>query len=138
MPNVAGLKQSVGAIDRDTLVVLASTGPEFSLLCGEDAFLFPLVLLGATGGITAASHVCTDRFVQMVECGLAGKLDEGRRHHEALLPVIAAGFAEPNPTVFKATLHAQGKIPTPDVRLPLVAASQGSVDACLAAVSAAS
>ena len=61
----------------------------------------------------------------MIECGLAGKVDDGRAHAEALLPVVQACFAEPNPAVFKGVLHAQGRIPTPDVRLPLVAASSG-------------
>ena len=61
----------------------------------------------------------------MIECGLAGKLDDGRAHAEALLPVVQSLFVEPNPAVFKGVLHAQGRIPTPDVRLPLVNASDG-------------
>jgi len=36
-------------------------------------------------------------------------------------------FAEPNPTVIKAVLHAQGRIPTPDVRLPLLPAASDSL-----------
>jgi len=39
--------------------------------------------------------------------------------------------------VFKGVLHAQGKIPTPNVRLPLLDASVASVDAALAAIAAA-
>jgi 4-hydroxy-tetrahydrodipicolinate synthase len=81
--------------------------------------------------------VCTERFVAMTDCGLAGKVDDGRAHAEALLPVVQACFAEPNPAVFKGVLHAQGRIPTPDVRLPLVPASPGSVDAAMAAIEAA-
>ena len=72
----------------------------------------------------------------MIECGLAGKVDDGRAHAEALLPVVQAGFAEPNPAVFKGVLHAHGRIPTPDVRLPLVAASAAALDAAVAAVAA--
>ena len=62
----------------------------------------------------------------MIECGLAGKIDDGRAHAEALLPVVQAAFAEPNPAVFKGVLHAQGRIATPDVRLPLTNASTGA------------
>ena len=80
--------------------------------------------MGGAGTICAAAHVCTERFVAMIECGLAGKVDDGRAHAEALLPVVQAAFAEPNPAVFKGVLHAQGRIPTPDVRLPLVNASR--------------
>ncbi|MFZ4585980.1 MAG: dihydrodipicolinate synthase family protein, partial [Acidimicrobiia bacterium] len=103
-----------------------------------DPFLFPTVLLGGTGAITASGHVCTERFVAMIECGLNGKIEDGRAHHEALLPVVDACFAEPNPSVFKGVLAAQGRIPTADVRLPLLNASDESVAAAVAAVAAAS
>ena len=42
------------------------------MLGGDDAFLFPLVLMGATGAIAASSHLCTRRFVEMIECGRRG------------------------------------------------------------------
>src|SRR5207237_7373962 len=110
---IAGVKQSVGAIDLDTLAVLRDAPRGFNVLSGEDALLYPLVLMGACGGITASSHVCTARFVEMVECGLAGKLEDGRAHAEALLGVVQTGFVEPNPAVFKGVLHAQGRIDSP-------------------------
>jgi 4-hydroxy-tetrahydrodipicolinate synthase len=133
-PNVIGVKQAVGGIDEGTLRVLAEAPAEFALLGGDDPFLFPQVLMGGTGAICASAHVCTERFVAMIECALAGKVDEGRAHHEALLPVVAACFAEPNPAVFKGVLHAQGLIPTPDVRLPLTNASPRAVEVAIAAV----
>ncbi len=102
------------------------------MLGGEDPFLFPLVVMGGAGAICASAHVCTERFVAMIECALAGKLDDGRAHAEALLPVVQSLFAEPNPAVFKGVLHAQGRIPTPDVRLPLLNASDEAVQASLA------
>ena len=48
-----------------------------------------------------------------------------------LSTLSAALFAEPNPTVIKAVLHAQGRIPTPAVRLPLLPAQPGSADTAL-------
>jgi 4-hydroxy-tetrahydrodipicolinate synthase len=108
------------------------------VLGGDDAFLLPTVLMGGAGTICATAHVCTERFVQMVECGLAGKVDEGRHHHDALLPVVQTGFAEPNPAVWKGVLHAQGRIATPDVRMPMANASTAAVDRCLAAIDRAS
>jgi 4-hydroxy-tetrahydrodipicolinate synthase len=136
-PNVIGVKQAVDGIDLATLEILADAPSDFAVLGGDDPYLLPTVLLGGAGAICASAHVCTDRFVQMIECGLAGKVDEGRAHHEALLPVVKACFAEPNPAVFKAVLHAQGRIPTPDLRLPLLAAGDAARDAALAAVDAA-
>jgi 4-hydroxy-tetrahydrodipicolinate synthase len=136
-PNIAGVKQAQAALDAETLEILARAPREFSVLGGEDTLLFPLMLMGGAGTISAAAHVCTTRFVAMIECGLVGKVEDGRAHAEALLPVVQACFAEPNPTVFKGVLHAQGRIPTPDVRLPLVHASQAAVDRALGAIAAA-
>ena len=136
-PKVAGVKQAVGALDTDTLEILAGAPRDFSLLGGDDSFLLPTVLMGGAGAICASAHVCTERFVALTDCGLAGKVDDGRAHAEALLPITQTCFAEPNPAVFKGVLHAQGRIPTPELRLPLVPASKASVDAALAAVEAA-
>jgi 4-hydroxy-tetrahydrodipicolinate synthase len=137
VPNIAGVKQALPSLDAETLEILARAPREFSVLGGEDTVLFPLTLMGGAGTISAAAHLCTNRFVAMIECGLAGKVDDGRTHAEALLPVVQAAYAEPNPSVFKGALHAQGKIPTPDVRLPLVNAERASIDRALAAVDAA-
>jgi 4-hydroxy-tetrahydrodipicolinate synthase len=137
-PNITGIKQAATGLDLDTLQLLADAPDGFAVLGGEDPFLFPMVLMGGAGAICASSHVCTERFVAMIECGLAGKVDDGRSHAEALLPVTQALFTEPNPAVFKGVLHAQGRIPTPDVRLPLVNASDAAVQAALAAVHTAS
>jgi 4-hydroxy-tetrahydrodipicolinate synthase len=136
-PNIVGIKQATG-LEQDTLELLRDAPHDFAVLGGEDAYLFPLVLMGAAGAICASSHVCTERFVAMIECGLAGKVDDGRAHAEALLAVVSSMFSEPNPAVFKGVLHAQGRIPTPDVRLPLVNASDEAVERALAAIRAAS
>ena len=137
VPNVAWLKQAVGGIDADTLEVLAGAPEGFHVLGGEDLYLYPTVLMGGSGAIAASAHVCTERFVAMIECGLAGKLDDGRAHAEALLPVVQAGFAEPNPAVWKGVLHAQGRIATPDLRAPMTNASAAAIERCLAAIAAA-
>jgi 4-hydroxy-tetrahydrodipicolinate synthase len=137
-PNIVGIKQAATGLDLDTLELLAGAPPDFAVLGGEDPFLFPLVLMGGAGAICASAHVCTERFVAMIECGLAGKVDDGRSHAAALLPVTKSLFTEPNPAVFKGVLHAQGRIPTPDVRLPLENASDAAVQAALAAVQQAS
>jgi 4-hydroxy-tetrahydrodipicolinate synthase len=137
-PNIIGIKQAASGLDLDTLELLAGAPDDFAVLGGEDPFLFPIVLMGGAGAICASAHVCTERFVAMIECGLAHKVDDGRAHAEALLPVVRACFAEPNPAIFKAVLHAEGRIPTPAVRLPLTPASDEALAAALAAIAAAS
>jgi 4-hydroxy-tetrahydrodipicolinate synthase len=137
-PNIAGIKQAVGALDADTLRVLNEAPSTFGVLGGEDAVLFQIAALGGVGAIAASAHACTERVVEMIECGIAGKLDDGRAHAAAVLPVVEAGFAEPNPAVWKGILHAQGRIATPNLRLPMTNASQGAVDRAMRAIDAAS
>lgn len=136
--NVVGVKHAVGTIDAATLRVLAEAPAGFAVLGGDDPYLFPMTLLGASGAIAASAHVCTRRFVDMIECGVAGMLEEGRAHHEALLPVVTACFSEPSPAVFKAVLHARGIIPTPDVRSPMTNASADALARALDAIDGAS
>jgi 4-hydroxy-tetrahydrodipicolinate synthase len=124
---IVGVKQAVGAVDIDTLQLLAQAPADFAVLCGDDAFLLPLLLMGAAGAIAASSHLCTERFAALIADARAGRLDGAREHAEALLPLVLALFAEPSPAVLKAMLHDAGRIPTPAVRMPLQAASRAAV-----------
>ena len=135
---IAGVKQAVGSLDADTLTVLRSAPSEFAVLGGDDAFLAPLVLLGGAGAIAASAHLCTDRFVAMIDAALGGDVATARTHAADLLPLVVALFAEPSPAVLKAILHAEGRIATPNVRMPLALASPGAAAAGLAAYNAAS
>lgn len=136
-PNVAGLKQAVGALDADTLELLAARPEGFAVLGGDDAYLFPTALMGGEGAIAAASHLATDRFAAMLAAAAAGDVATGRAHAEALLGLVGALFAEPNPVVIKALLHEQGLIATPDVRLPLANAAPASLERARVAFAAA-
>jgi 4-hydroxy-tetrahydrodipicolinate synthase len=135
--NVAGLKQAVASLDADTLTLLANQPEDFAVLGGDDAFLFPTMLMGGTGAIAASSHLCTERVVAMLAAGAAGDVATGRPHAEALLGLAVALFAEPSPAVIKALLHAEGRIPTPAVRLPLAAATGAALQRAQAAYAAA-
>ena len=68
---VVGIKQSVGALDVDTLELLRSAPPGFAVLAGDDAVIAPAILLGAAGAIAAAAHLCTAAFAALVETAKA-------------------------------------------------------------------
>ncbi len=53
---------------------------------------------------------------------------------EWLLPVVTAGFAEPNPACWKAALHAVGEIATPTLRPPMSEASDEATKRILDAI----
>jgi 4-hydroxy-tetrahydrodipicolinate synthase len=123
LPRIAGVKHAVGGIDEDTIRLMADVPDGFAVLGGDDAFASPLLALGAAGAILASAHLCTRGFADMVAAWRSGALDRARAPGHRLSGLSAALFAEPNPTVIKAALHAQGRIPTPAVRLPILPAS---------------
>jgi 4-hydroxy-tetrahydrodipicolinate synthase len=126
----------VGGIDTDTVMLLADLPTGFAVLCGDDLFASPLLALGASGTIAASAHVCTRGFADLVMAWRRGEAGPARALGHRLAPVAAALFAEPNPTVIKAVLCAQGRIPSPSVRLPLLPASAASILAAQEALEA--
>ncbi len=133
-PGIVGVKQAVGALDRDTLAVLLDAPDGFHVLAGDDAFVAPVVLMGGAGAIAASANVATSLFVELVAAGIAGDIATTQRLAADLLAVVDAGFAEPSPAVFKAALHARGEIATPSVRAPLTPASPSATEAIRAAL----
>lgn len=131
LPGVAGVKYAVGGIDDDAIDLMADPPAGFAVLGGDDAFLSPLLALGAHGGITASAHVATGQFVALVDAWRTGDAVRARDLGHRLAPLSKALFAEPNPTVVKAVLHAQGLIPTAAVRLPLLPAQAASTEVAL-------
>jgi 4-hydroxy-tetrahydrodipicolinate synthase len=118
---VGGIKQSGGAIDEEIVRFMAERPRDFAVLCGDDALIQALLALGGAGAIAASAHFATDRFARLVR-------EVDRADAEALLPLVLALFAEPNPAVLKALLHRQGRIATPDVRMPMANASAAAVE----------
>jgi 4-hydroxy-tetrahydrodipicolinate synthase len=131
LENVVGIKHAVGGIDADTVDFMADHPSQFAVLGGDDPFISPLLALGAQGGILASAHLATASFAALVDAWRAGDAARARALGHRLAPLCAALFAEPNPTVIKAALHAQGRIPTPDVRPPLLPAAPASRAAAL-------
>ena len=134
-PGIVGVKQAVGALDHDTLELLRRKPPDFQVLAGDDAFIAPTILMGGVGAIAAAAHVCTDLFSRMIEAARCGAGEPAAALAHALLPVVSAGFAEPNPACWKAALHAAGEIATASLRPPMTEASDGATRSLLDAIS---
>jgi 4-hydroxy-tetrahydrodipicolinate synthase len=125
------VKLAAGGIDADTIELMSSPPPGFAVLGGDDAFISPLLALGAQGAIAASAHVRTGAYASLVAHWHAGDMTTARDIGARLARLSLALFAEPNPSVIKGVLHAQGRIPSPAVRLPLLPASRDSVDAAL-------
>jgi 4-hydroxy-tetrahydrodipicolinate synthase len=131
VPGIIGVKHAVGAVDHDTMMLMAARPAGFAVLAGDDVFASPLLALGAAGGILASAHLRTAEFAQMIAAWQAGRAAQARDLGHRLAPLSAALFAEPNPAVIKGALHALGHIPSPAVRLPLLSAGHDTVSAAL-------
>ncbi|MFI1283782.1 dihydrodipicolinate synthase family protein [Streptomyces sp. NPDC020858] len=131
LPGVAGVKYATGAVDQDAVELLGDLPAGLQVLAGDDAYVSPMLALGARGAILASAHLATDRFAELAAAWRAGDVARARPLGHALARLSAAAFAEPNPAVVKGVLHAQGRIPTPGVRLPLLPASEAAVTATL-------
>ncbi|MFF8873315.1 dihydrodipicolinate synthase family protein [Streptomyces massasporeus] len=127
LPQVVGVKYATGVIDAAAMELLGSSAPGFTVLGGDDAVISPLLAAGAGGGILASANVRTADFAELISLWQRGAAGPARRLGAELARLSAAFFAEPNPAVIKGVLHAQGRIPSPAVRLPLLAASADSV-----------
>jgi 4-hydroxy-tetrahydrodipicolinate synthase len=133
--HVAGVKHCAGSVDADTLTLLAGAASSgASVLGGDDAYLYPMLALGAAGGITASGNVAPAAFAAMASAVRAGDPGRGRALHEALLPLTRALFGEPSPTVVKAVLAARGMIGHAGVRAPLRPACADSLGRALDAL----
>ena len=132
VPGIAGIKHAAGGIDEATMTLMAGSPDGFAVLGGDDIFVSPLLALGAAGGILACAHVRTSEFAALIDAWHAGDVTRARAITRRLTPLAKALFAEPNPVVIKGVLHAQGLIPSPAVRLPLLPAGRDAVRAALA------
>jgi 4-hydroxy-tetrahydrodipicolinate synthase len=125
LPGVTAMKYAPGALDATATTFLAGAAdlPGFAVLAGDDVLAAPLLALGAPGAVLAAAHIATADYAALTAAWQSGDLPTARHLSHRLAPQSAALFAAPNPTVIKAVLHAQGRIPSATVRLPLTAAA---------------
>ncbi|CAM3945474.1 4-hydroxy-tetrahydrodipicolinate synthase [Tsukamurella ocularis] len=132
---VGGFKHAAGAVTETTVRLLAAintaTPGAVSVLAGDDPFVGALLALGGHGAISASANVAAGEFAALVAAWREHRLEEARVIGGALAALAAALFTEPNPTVIKGVLAAQGRIATPNVRLPLLPASDGAVAAAV-------
>jgi 4-hydroxy-tetrahydrodipicolinate synthase len=118
VPGIIGIKEASGSITQQ-MEVLSAVEPRFRVLSGDDAFTFPLMALGGVGVISVVSNEIPAQMTRLAHLMLEGKLDEARKLHFQLLPLIQANFIETNPIPVKAALAMMGMIEEV-YRLPMV------------------
>jgi len=122
-PNIRAVKDC-GNSAAKTQALIADG--RLQVLAGEDLQIFNTVALGGAGAIAASAHIHTAQFVEVIRLLHSGSqaqnpLGPARAAWHALVPVIEAMYAEPNPASIKAALAAQGWIHN-ESRAPMMAA----------------
>jgi 4-hydroxy-tetrahydrodipicolinate synthase len=118
VPNIVGCKDSSGSLAQ-SLDLLARRPPGFAVLTGEDASYFTMLANGAQGGVLAASHLMTARFLEVRDAFAGNDIPAARRAWAPLATLVPLLFAEANPMPIKYCLWRQGLIDSPECRLPL-------------------
>ncbi len=121
VPEVKAVKEASGSLNQMMEIIneVAKNGPkDFVVLSGDDALALPLIALGGYGCISVVCNEVPKLFSKMIHLALEGNLEEARKLHYTLLPLMNINFIESNPIPVKTALAMMGKI-TESLRLPL-------------------
>lgn len=123
-PKVVGMKEATGNVLRCQELV-RRLGDRLVVLSGDDGLTLPMMSVGARGVISVTSNVLPRAVSEVTSHVLAGRWEEARRAHLALLELHALMFVEPNPAPAKAALASMGRM-SASVRGPLVPATEAT------------
>lgn len=132
IPNIVGIKESTGIIDRVGQILDASE-KALDLLTGEDKSALDFMLAGGKGVISVTANVAPKQMAQMCKTLLDGKEKEGRELFAQLMPLNENLFIESNPIPAKWALNYMKKI-AEGIRLPLTVLSKNKQDAVIHAL----
>lgn len=123
-PNIVSIKEACGSVDQVTQIINQC---DISVVSGDDALTLPMMAVGAHGVVSVAANVVPNRVAAQCEAFDEGNLDESRRIHYELVPLIEALFMETNPIPVKAILAKMGLIKN-ILRLPLTPMTSDSLN----------
>jgi 4-hydroxy-tetrahydrodipicolinate synthase len=108
--NVVGMKDSSGSmVDfihfMDTIRLIEG---EMNFLTGREETLFPCLMVGGKGCMTATSGILPEIMVGIYDAWKEGDYDRARELQFSILPAVRAMFSLPFPLGFKAALGARG------------------------------
>jgi len=133
-PNVIAIKEATGNILR-AQELHRRLGDRLTILSGDDALTLGMMAVGARGVISVTSNIFPKQVQHVCDLALAGKWDEAKRAHLALVPVHDVMFVESNPGPAKAALAA-AKMITGNVRAPRAWPTEASTAKVLSVVDA--
>jgi 4-hydroxy-2-oxoglutarate aldolase len=119
-PNIIGMKESGGDVAQVADLV-AQTPDDFTVLAGAAATLYPMMCVGAAGGILALANALPEPCMHLYELTKAGRHDDAIALQRRLVPVARLLGAMHGVAGLKAALNVLGYdvgVPRPPL-LPL-------------------
>jgi 4-hydroxy-tetrahydrodipicolinate synthase len=122
LDNIVGVKDSCGNINQ-TMDLIFNRPANFSVLTGEDILFYLNLVLGGDGGILAAAHLETEKFVSVMDSIIKNDFQSALETWKTIEKFIPLLFKEPNPAPIKYYLAKKGLIANDELRLPLTGIS---------------
>ena len=117
IPNVVGIKDATGNIDRACDLIVRAP-KDFALYSGDDMTCMATILLGFHGTISVTANVAPRLMHEMCAAAAAGDALKARDIHFRLLGLHRDLFCEANPIPVKWAVQQMGLAPG-GIRLPL-------------------
>ncbi len=132
MPNIVGIKDASGDLNRPSLLRL-ELGEEFIQLSGEDGTALGFNAHGGRGCISVTANVAPALCAEFQEAMLAGDYARALALQDRLMPLHKALFVETSPGPVKYACSLLG-LCSPFARLPMVEIAESSKRAVEAAM----
>ncbi len=122
LPNIVGIKDATGDIDRLSLMRL-DISKEFSFISGDDPTFLGYMAHGGHGVISVTSNVAPAACVALYNAAAQGAFEAARQWQDRLIKLDKVLFADSSPSPTKYAMSRLG-LCTEDVRLPITPCSQ--------------
>jgi 4-hydroxy-tetrahydrodipicolinate synthase len=122
--NIIGVKDATANLMRPSRERLAC-GPDWLLISGEDGTAMGYNAHGGSGCISVTANVAPKLCAEFQAVCAAGDFAKARAYQDRLMPLHDAMFCEPSPAPAKYGASLLG-LCMPDVRLPLVEATEAA------------
>jgi len=136
IPSVVAIKDASGDLARVT-IHRAGAGEDFCQLSGNDDLWLPHAVMGGVGCISVTANVAPRLCADFAAACSAGDWARALVLHDRLFDLHKAMFSDTSPGPVKYALSRIHDWFSPEVRLPIIPASEASRTAVDAALSAA-
>jgi len=123
--NIVAVKEASGSLDQMSRI-MALCGKKLTMISGDDSLTLPLMSIGGEGIISVVANIIPRDVKALVVAFNKGRLNEARRLHYKMLPLIKAAFIETNPIPVKTAMGLM-KMCEPSLRLPMCSMEEANL-----------